>query len=70
MLLPDLLDAKIELELLLITKPGKNDLVSVRGEAGRNLKSGKCYEGNDGQFAGLYWLPRPQQKAAHHCQQQ
>src|SRR6266852_1723964 len=38
MLLPDLLDVKIELVLLLIAKPGKNDLVSIRRKAGANFK--------------------------------
>jgi hypothetical protein len=70
MLLPDLLNVEIELELLLIAKPGKDDFVSVRRKAGRNLKSREGCEGNDHEIAALYVSTRPKQKGPNRGEQE
>src|SRR5450432_898075 len=64
-LLPDLLDEEIELELLFIAGPGENDLVPIRGEAGRNFKSGEGCERDDGQLVWLHLGSRSQQVTAN-----
>lgn len=46
-LLPNLLDVKIELELLFRTKPREDDLIPIGRKAGCDLKPGKGCEGCD-----------------------
>jgi len=48
-----LLDVKVKLIILLISKPGKYDLVPIGREFGCDLKSGKGCKGRNGQDAGL-----------------
>ena len=63
-LLPNLLDVKIELELLFKTVPGESDLVPIRRKAGPDFKPGKGCEWDDGQRFGLFLQSRSQQVTA------